>query len=150
MTALALRVLIGATVVALLGCGTAPQRKHVGESASAQRVIESYLKATNDRDLLMLTAYVTPDFEWVSLVGGERIVEVQSREALAATLREYFVRYPTSTLRNESLQVVDGFVVVSERSEWQASDGKGERTSLGVYELFDGRIRRVTYFLNSR
>lgn len=137
--------------ILLLGCATPPHpTRSPTSTTAAQRLIENYLKATNERDLLVLTAYVTPDFEWISMVGGERILEVQSRESLAATLREYFAQYPTATIKIDKLQVVDDFVVVSEHNEWQTDEGRGERTSLGVYELFDGRIRRVTYFLHRR
>jgi hypothetical protein len=38
---------------------------------------------------------------------------------------------------------------VRERSQWRADDGNGERVSLAVYEIVDGRIARITYFLDT-
>ncbi|MBC7983257.1 MAG: nuclear transport factor 2 family protein [Candidatus Obscuribacterales bacterium] len=129
------------------GCATLKNTDQDQPQTVAQNLIENYFAATNKRDLLMLTAYVTPDFEWISMVDGERVVEVNSREALAETLRQYFTQYAHSTVALEHLQVAGNFVAVNERSEWRDAKGEGYRTSLGIYELSDGRIRRVTYFL---
>ena len=106
------------------------------------------MAALNRRDLLPLTAYVTPDFEWLSMVNGERVVEVASREALADMLRVYFERNQNPTWRIESMNASGNVLAVTERVEWVESGASQSRNSVGVYEFQDGRIRRVTYFLS--
>jgi ketosteroid isomerase-like protein len=133
--------------MALTGCAAAPA-KQSGTELSQRAVIDNYMAALNRRDLLPLTAYVTPDFEWLSMVNGERVVEVTSREALADMLRAYFERNQNPSWRIESVNASGNMLAVTERVEWIENGASQSRNSLGVYELQDGRIRRVTYFLS--
>jgi ketosteroid isomerase-like protein len=129
------------------GCATQPVKQSTLDSAQYS-VIENYFAALNRRDLLPLTAYVTPDFEWVSMVDGERVVEVSSREALSEMLRAYFERNQSPSWRIEAVNASGNVLAVTERTEWVENDATQSRNTLGVYELQDGRIRRVTYFLS--
>jgi len=138
-----------ALVVWLSGCAVQPG-KHSAVQASQRAVVESYLAALNRRDVLALTAYVEPAFEWYSIVNGERVAEVASREELAAMLTRYFEANKTTRWNIEAVSPVGGYLAVDERSEWSEDGRTQSRNTLGVYELHDGRIRRVTYFLNGR
>jgi limonene-1,2-epoxide hydrolase len=129
----------------LIGCATTPSKS----SASPLAVVEQYHSALNRRDLLVLTAYVTPDVAWYSVVNGERIQEVSGRAALLETLRSYFAQNLKTHWAIESSTVVNQVVSVRERSQWQESDSSDERVSLAVYEVHDGRIARITYFLDA-
>jgi ketosteroid isomerase-like protein len=131
----------------LTGCAAQPLKQSRIE-VSGLAVVENYFAALNRRDLLPLTAYVTPDFEWVSMIDGERVVEVASREELADMLRVYFERNQNPKWRIESVNAAGNVLAVAERAEWIESGATQSRKSLGVYELHDGRIRRVTYFLS--
>jgi ketosteroid isomerase-like protein len=134
-------------------------------AAASRAVVAGYIAALNRRDLLALTAYVTPDVEWYSMVNGERLLELSGREALEKSLAQFFERYAKTRWVIETMQVVEGrgtptdkdrensgssgvVVGVAERSEWNEGGLLKARSSLGVYELSDGRIRRITYFLN--
>jgi len=127
----------------LTGCAASPHAANAPSSA----VIENYIAALNRRDLLALTAYVTPDVEWFSSIGGERILEVSGRDALAESLRRYFANNQATrwTLGSSMPQV--NYIAARERSTWRDAHGAGSRESLCVYELQDGRIRRITQFL---
>jgi hypothetical protein len=131
----------------LSACATT-QRKTAAQSPLV--VVEQYLSALNRRDMLALTAYVAPDVAWFSLVNGERLQEVDGRDALIQTLRTYFAQNQKTTWQIEQSIVVDQKVVLRERSQWRADEGSGERVSLVVYELSDGRIARISYFLGGR
>ena len=136
-----------AVVIALLSsCAAAPSAKPATHSPLT--IVEQYLSALNRRDLLMLTAYVSPDLMWYSVVKGERITEVSGRAALAQTLSSYFARTQQTQWTIEQALVVAQTVSVRERSQWRADDGSGDRMSLAVYEIVDGRIARITYFLD--
>src|SRR5215831_13645179 len=56
-------------------------------------VVDEYIAALNKRDLLLLTAYVTPDVEWRSVVNGEAILEVAGRDALKSMLEKFFAQH---------------------------------------------------------
>lgn len=131
--------------VSLVGCAATPRH---AEALSQRVVVERYLDALNRRDLLVLTAYVTPDVEWYSVVDGKRITEVSGRDALTQMLQTFFARTAHASWHIESALEQERYLAVRELSQWQDADGTGERTSLCVYEFDDGRIRRITYFLN--
>jgi len=136
-------------MVALTGCavtgGVARDAEH-----APQTVVSAYLAALNRRDLPVLTAYVAPNVEWYSVVNGERVVEITNREALAQMLTRYFSQHERTQWIVERLESVDQVVAVVERSEWSEEDHVAARTSLAVYEVEAGRIRRMSYFLQSR
>ena len=137
-------VLVGWSV--LSGC--AATRSKSSES-SPLVVVEQYLAALNRRDLLMLTAYVTPDVEWYSMVKGERLKELAGRDALRQALTSYFSQNEDTRWSIEQSMVVEQNIAVRERSEWRAAEGSGERVTLVAYELRDGRIARITYFVDA-
>ncbi|HYM35055.1 MAG TPA: nuclear transport factor 2 family protein [Steroidobacteraceae bacterium] len=125
------------------GCATTRPQPGLNQS-----IVEKYFAALNRRDLLALTLYVSPDVEWYSMVNGERIVEVSGREALTQMLRRYFSEHERTHWSIEHAATVERYVSVSERSQWSEGERNESRMSLGVYEIVDGRIRRIIYFLN--
>src|SRR5689334_8798739 len=136
--------LIAVLVVFAGGCANT---RTLGPSTPL-KVIEDYLASLNRRDLLALTAYTTVDVEWYSIVDGERIQEVAGRDALANSLKQFFERYAATSWKIESSASLGNRVAVKERSEWTEAGRSQSRTTLGIYELSDGRIRRITYFLD--
>lgn len=132
--------------VFLTGCAS-PQHRADGDR-SAESVVRNYHAALNRGDLLPLTLYVTPDVEWYTVIDGERILEVSGREALTEALRTYFARDLNASWSVDSVVAQGAFVAVRERSHWRDAGERGERVSLCVYEIQDGRIRRITQFLS--
>jgi hypothetical protein len=133
-------------ITLLSSCAATPSKNAAPHSPLP--IVEQYLAALNRRDLLALTAYVTPDVAWYSVVHGERITELTGREALAKTLASYFAGTQKTQWTIEQATVVAQTVAVRERSQWSADDGSGDRVSLAVYEIVDGRIARISYFLD--
>jgi ketosteroid isomerase-like protein len=98
---------------------------------------------------MVLTAYVTPNIEWFSVLNGEYLQEVAGREELVKTLQTYYTQNQQTHWTVEQSMIVEQRVVVRERSAWRTAAGPGERVSLVVYELRDGRIARINYFLDA-
>lgn len=142
--ALRLLLLFSAALI-VLGCASVRQSEAAAQSSLS--IVEQYLAALNRRDLLMLTAYVAPDVEWYSIIDGKRLQEVAGRVELAQMLTRYFEQHQRTHWMIEQSSLAANFLAVTERSEWDEGDGTRSRTSLCVYELRDGRIRRMTYFL---
>jgi ketosteroid isomerase-like protein len=143
------RALGAVSLASLLATGCVTPGSNGARSAEAQprAIVAAYYEAINRRDLLALPAYVAPDVTWYSIIDGERLLEVDSREALAEAFTTYFARFPETSVRVEAWLAVGTTVAVRERTGWSdgASSGGGER--LGVFELEHERIVRVTYFL---
>jgi len=137
-------LLVGVMIV--LGCASTVRQSKAATQSSLS-IVEQYLAALNRRDLLMLTAYVAPDVEWYSTIDGKRLQEVAGRSELAQMLTRYFAQHQRTHWVIEQSSVAENVLAVTERSEWDEGEGTRSRTSLCVYELQDGRIRRMTYFL---
>jgi len=90
---------------------------------------------------------VSPDVEWYSFLAGERILEVENREGLKEAFETYFARFAETRATIESAWVVGDLVAVRERTQWSDGTLRGSGERLGVFELADGRIVRITYFL---
>jgi limonene-1,2-epoxide hydrolase len=140
-------IAIAGCISLLTACATA--KPSMTDTQNAQRrVVENYFAALNRRDLLALTLYVTPNIEWYSSVDGERILEVAGREPLKGMLTSYFAQNANTEWRMLDAESTDAFVAVTERTQWQSGAGVQTRTTIGVFQIEDGRIRRITYFLN--
>ena len=76
-------------------------------------------------------------------------VELAGRDALRQALSSYFAQNQDTRWSIEQSMVVEQTIAVRERSAWRAAEGSGERVTLVTYELRDGRIARITYFLEA-
>lgn len=142
------RALAPLLVAALMvGCATTRPPAALEPGADGRAIVEAYYAAINRRDLLALPAYVSPDVEWYSFLGGERILEVASREGLKEAFEIYFARFTDTRATIEAAWVVGDLVAVREQTEWSDGTLRGSGERLGVFELADGRIVRITYFL---
>ena len=133
---------------ALTGCVTIASRDRI-PAASPQSVVSAYLDTLNRRDLLAMTAYVTPNVEWYSVVNGERVLEIADRESLSQMLSRYYAQYDRAQWTAERIETAGQIVAVLERSQWTKNERVESRSGLAVYEVEAGRIRRITYFLQS-
>jgi ketosteroid isomerase-like protein len=144
-------LLLSLTAMCLLAaCATATYDRSVaghGSSASIA-VLENYLAALNRRDLLVLAAHVAPDVKWHSIADGEVIVDARNRQELAALLEQYFKLYPHTRWEIETTLASEAKVAVVERSEWGERQPFESKMSMSVYEIEDGRIKRITQFID--
>jgi ketosteroid isomerase-like protein len=128
----------------LQGCAVNP----VSAVDAEKKVVESYLSALSQRDMRLLTLYVTPDVEWYSVSDGERTLESSGREQLIELLNTYFSRYPVTRWQAQQMIQSGQTVAINEQSQW-GDTVLQTRTALGVFELDKGRIRRLTYYLDA-
>jgi hypothetical protein len=128
------------------GCATVSPRSGA-VSGEPHAVVEAYYDAVNRRDLLVLPAYVAPDVTWYSVIDGEWLLEVDSREALVEAFETYFARFPQTGAKIEAWLRVGDSIAVRERTSWSDGSQSGGGERLGVFETVEGRIVRVTYFL---
>jgi hypothetical protein len=116
-------------------------------AATPHELINSYVEHFNARDLDALLALAHDDIEWLNVTGAEITVETRGKEALRASLTSYFAACPSCRSTLEVYQTVGGYTSTVEHAEWQTRDGETKRqSSLAVYELADGLVRRVWYY----
>lgn len=144
-------VILSGVAVALVACGERDaNRDEVSagpSSASAIEVVESQIEAFNAHDATALAELVSDDFVWLSVQGDTIDVAVQGRTALRESMKRYFESVPSVRSTLESAVATGPFVAVRERVRWKEDEGRTRsQASLAVYQIEEGRIRRVWYF----
>ena len=125
------------TLTVLAPCAVVAQETGASEAAV---VVERFVDAFNAHDVAAMLALVTDDVElyYADERGGfDRSSSTANQ--LAGDMNDYFRAYPDVRSRVEGM--VPGPVFVSFREQIV-----GGQSSLAVYEVRDGRIRRVWYF----
>ncbi len=120
----------------LLACGLQAQ----SASAGARTVAEALVSAFNEHDAAAMAQLVTPDFELFYMNDqGAAELALRGPRDLAVEMESYFANQPD--VQSTITAVVDGPVYVSFREQIVGGD-----SSLAVYEVREGLIRRVWYY----
>ena len=114
--------------------------------ADSTEVVRGFGDAFDARELDALLALAHPEVEWLSVSGSEIAVETRGREALGESLRGYFASCPSCRSTVEVYQVVGPYVSALEHAEWEKDGARLRQSSLSVYEIVDGLVRRVWYY----
>lgn len=130
--------LAGTALLLVAPCSAAIAQGPVSPGALA--VATQLVEAFNQHDPAAMAALVTSDFELYYVEeGGVASLGTQGAEQLAAEMTSYFAARPT--VRSTISAAIDGPVFVSFREQIV-----GGQSSLAVYEVRDGLIRRAWYF----
>ena len=113
---------------------------------STEHVVRAFVGAFNVQDLPALLALADSSIAWISVLGDSVAIETRGRAALEASLAAYFRRLPSARSTLEALTVSGPWVTVRERAYWEGSAGPRTQAAVAVYEIRDGRVRRVWYF----
>ncbi len=127
-----------AVVVLLLAQGSASAQEP--DTTSALVVAEALVDAFNRHDPANMAALVAPDFE-LFYVDDDGIAElaIQGPDQLRREMVGYFASHPA--VQSAITDAVDGPAFVSFREQIV-----GGQSSLAVYEVREGLIKRVWYF----
>jgi hypothetical protein len=115
-------------------------------SSDPTEVVRRFVEAFDRHELEPLLALAHPDVEWLTVTGAELAVETRGRDALRASLASYFASCPTCRSTVDVYQVIGPYVSALEHAEWEKEGAKRRQSSLSVYEIVDGLVRRVWYF----
>lgn len=137
--------ILGAGIAALLGLG-ARTASAQGADTTAATVVRGYIAAYNAHDIEAVLSFLAPDFVWLSVVGDSVAVEARGREAIRTQLTDYFRSLPSARSELEALTVLGPWVSARERALWVGASGPRAQSSLSVYEVRDGKVRRVWYY----
>lgn len=115
------------------------------KSVKAREIVLENLQAFNIHDVDAMLDYVAEPFLWYSIYSDTMTVEKYSHARYKSEMEGYFSSYPEVSSELVDLQVFGRFVYFTEIATWGA-EGRHSQSSLGVYEVVDGKIRRVWYY----
>lgn len=136
---------LGAIVMLATGCGGEPAPPSASSPVTAP--VTAFVEAYNARQLSPMTALMHPDIQWLAIDGDSVVVMADGKADLSAQMETYMAS-PSATRSTLSTPIVDGrFVAVQETAHWTNDAGDATaQSSLAIYELEDGLIRRVWYY----
>lgn len=110
-------------------------------------VVREYVAAFNAKDLDAMMGTVASGFVWMS-VSGDSLTDVgRGVEAFRRLIEGYFRAVPSARSELLRIDATGPWVTTHERTRWEASPGGvGGQTSLVVYEVRDGLIRRAWFY----
>lgn len=123
----------------------ASTQQEVIPTPAAEQVVRQYMAAYNQQDVQATLAFLADEITWFSVQGDSVSVQARGRAAFESFLGKYFANNPTSRSEVEQALVLGPFVSIIERASWKAKSGDQSQASLAVYEVQDGKIRRVWY-----
>jgi len=117
------------------------------QAAEPHPVIVAHVDAFNARDFDAMSRVEHPEIEWIRVLGSDVRVDISGRETLAKILQDYTASTPDVAGALRDWSVNGDYVSVTETATWTAVDGSRKaQSTLTVYQLEDGLIRRVWYY----
>jgi acetyl esterase len=112
-----------------------------------ETVVRAQLAAFNAHDVAAMIRLVADDIVWYNIKGDEMSVEAKGSDALKKGMESYFKSLPSARSEIHTLFTNGNFVSVRERATWKSKAGEDRsQNALAIYEVIDGRIKRVWYY----
>lgn len=134
--------------LSILGIALLSFQITLGQQSDPLKVLQKQVEAFNSKDINSLVRNVTQDFKWYYIGSDSLILEVDGQEKFRTSMESYF------NFISEVETVIDDYTVegnkisFKETVHYQTSAGKeGSASAMAIYEIKDGLIFRVWYFL---
>lgn len=109
-------------------------------------VVNGLMEAFNDHDADKMRGYWHPDVTWIELSGEQASLVTTSATQLHDELVAYFEAYPSVSSSLENITVNGNFVTAVERPVWKEGGERKSQSSVVVYEIIDGKVKRFWYY----
>lgn len=117
------------------------------EASVAVQAVRGQVAAFNRQDLAALVAGVSPDIVWYDVSGDSLRVVVMGRAAFEEAMGSYLAQLPSVRSAIDGIAVSGGLVSFREEVTWEVGNGETRtQSTIGVYDVRDGLIRRAWYF----
>ena len=110
------------------------------------KLVNTFVDVFSQHDLKGMLALTHAEIDWLTIDGSNVLVETHGQEALAASMGRYFESCPTCKSTVEVSSVNGNFVSAIETAHWLSKGKERAQASLSVYEILDGKVRRVWYY----
>jgi hypothetical protein len=120
--------------------------QHAEEVSCQAVVLENYLKAYNAHDIEGVLSYLSEDFRWYFVDGGDVALEVEGKSAVRDGLTGYFKSLPTARSEIGDIIVNGDYLTVRETAFWTVDGDVRQQSSIAVYLISNGMIKTVWYY----
>ncbi len=114
--------------------------------SEAERIVTGLMEAFNAHDPDKMRDYWHDDVAWFEVSGDQSSAVTTSAGQLHAELVAYFEAYPTVSSSLENISVNGNYLTAIERPVWEQDGERKSQTSVVVYEIIDGKVKRFWYF----
>ena len=114
-------------------------------------MVRAHLAAFNAKDIDAMAKRVAEDFVWYDVNGDQTRIDTRGRDALRKGMERYFKNLPSAKSELHMLTTNGNFVSVRERATWKTKSGEDRsQNAFAIYEVVDGLIKRVWYYLTQK
>ena len=119
---------------------------HAQTTPSELDVVHNLTRAFNAHNVEGMLKWVHDDVKWFFIQDDKLEMSTSGKDELQTAMLGYFDSIPSA--QSEVLdQLINGpFIVFKERASWESSAGKKSQTAVGVYEVVNGKVKRVWYY----
>ena len=137
--------------VALTGCGepaapAAPSQQIETRNTDNELIVAAFAEAYNNGDLDGMMDHAHDAFSWRSIENDKAETIVSNADALRNELSSYFNADQKPRSDVVVVKSHGDYVTTLERAYWTVDGAERSQASFAVYQIEDGRIRRVWYF----
>lgn len=121
----------------------------LAQSNSVLEIFEDQVEAFNERDIERLSKNVSEDFKWYYLGSDTLMIEVDGRRKFRSAMEGYFAAFSWVESNILNYAVIGNRISFEEEVSYRTQSGEiAKSSSMGIYEVKDGVITRVWYFID--
>jgi len=109
-------------------------------------VLDDQLEAFNDGDIDRLCNNISEDFIWYSVTEDSMYIEAQGVKAFRKGMKSYYIQFKGVKSEIVAYTISGNRVSFTEKITFYDKNGEKTRSSIGVYQIDDGKITRAWYF----
>ncbi|MDC8002658.1 nuclear transport factor 2 family protein [Aureisphaera galaxeae] len=118
------------------------------QDGSLLELFQSQIKAFNTQDVDALVNNVSEDFKYFYITKDELVLEVVGKEAFRNAMEQYFGSGIKVTSEISEYVVQGSIISFKETVSYLNKEGKKvQSSSMGAYQIKDGKITRSWYFI---
>ena len=134
------------TTQADLSVATADQPSIATTKPAAEQTVRQFVAAYNNKDLDGMMALADDDIVWLSVDGDNTAIMTNGADAMREEMKGYFGPDANPKSAIEILKSHGNFVTTLERAYWMQGGEEKSKASFAVYEVIEGKVRRVWYY----
>lgn len=135
-------------VIGSILCDATNAQSNSDKAKSANlEIVEQLIESFNEHDAKKMAKLLSDDCEVYYVdENGKALLASNTASALEKEMVAYFKNLPDVKSTVVQSLATSRFVSIQEKVEWQVQTRTFSQSSLGVFEIADGKIRRVWYY----